>query len=184
MSTVKSHRKVVTKLSLWAVGMFGFALFVMPPLYDLFCEITGLGGKTGDEYTAVDVRVDTSREVTVRFVASNNASMPWEFRPTKDKVVVHPGEPTEITYFARNTTGEDMVSQAIPSLVPNNVADYFQKTECFCFENRPLAAGDQADLKLVFIIDPDLPEGVTSLTLSYTIFDITDRMANPLAQLQ
>ena len=81
-------------------------LCIAANLYDLFCEITGLGGKTsGDEYTAVDVRVDTSREVTVRFVASNNALMPWEFRPTLDKVVVHPGEPTEITYFAHNTTG-------------------------------------------------------------------------------
>ena len=76
-----------------------------------------------------------------------------------------------------------MVSQAIPSLVPNNVADYFHKTECFCFENQPLAAGDQADLKLVFIIDPDLPAGVNSVTLSYTIFDITDRAADPIAQL-
>jgi cytochrome c oxidase assembly protein subunit 11 len=184
MSTDASNRRVVVKSLFGAAGMFAFAIFLLPPMYDLFCEITGLGGKTGDEYTAVDVRVDTSREVRVRFVASNNASMPWVFKPTKDSVVVHPGEPTEITYFAHNITDEDMVSQAIPSLVPNNVADYFHKTECFCFENQPLAAGDQADLKLIFIIDPDLPEGVNSVTLSYTIFDITDRMANPIAQLQ
>ena len=183
MSAHPSNRSLLVKLTALAAAMFMFAIFVLPPMYDLFCEITGLGGKTGDEYTAVDVRVDTSREVRVRFVASNNASMPWVFRPTKDSIVVHPGEPTEITYFAHNITDEDMVSQAIPSLVPNNVADYFHKTECFCFENQPLAAGDQADLKLVFIIDPDLPEGVNSVTLSYTIFDITDRVADPIAQL-
>ena len=183
MSTDASNRRVLVKSLFGAAGMFAFAIFVLPPMYDLFCEITGLGGKTGDEYTAVDVRVDTSREVRVRFVASNNASMPWVFKPTKDSVVVHPGEPTEITYFAHNITDGDMVSQAIPSLVPNNVADYFHKTECFCFENQPLAAGDQADLKLIFIIDPDLPEGVNSVTLSYTIFDITDRVADPIAQL-
>ena len=101
-----------------------------------------------------------------------------------DKVVVHPGEPTEITYFAHNTTSEDMVSQAIPSLVPNNMADYFHKTECFCFDNQPLAAGEQAELKLVFIVDPDLPASVNSMTLSYTLFDITDRTAVPVAQIQ
>jgi len=184
MSLAASNRKLLIKLLLGAVAMFAFAIFVLPPIYTLFCEITGLGGKTKGEYTAVDVRVDTSREVTVRFVASNNAMMPWEFRPTIDKVVVHPGEPTEITYFARNTTSEDMVSQAIPSLVPNNMADYFHKTECFCFENQPLAAGDHAELKLVFIIDPDLPASVNSMTLSYTLFDITDRTAVPVAQIQ
>ncbi|MCS5557911.1 MAG: cytochrome c oxidase assembly protein, partial [Oceanospirillaceae bacterium] len=133
MSVAASNRKLLIKLLFGAAAMFAFAIFVLPPIYTLFCEITGLGGKTSGEYTAVDVRVDTSREVTVRFVASNNESMPWEFRPTLEKVVVHPGERTEVTYFARNTTSEDMVSQAIPSLVPNNVADYFHKTECFCF---------------------------------------------------
>jgi cytochrome c oxidase assembly protein subunit 11 len=184
MTAAASNRRLLIKLLLGAVVMFAFAIFVLPPLYNLFCEITGLGGKTGGEYKAVDVRVDTSREVSVRFVASNNAYMPWEFRPTQDKVVVHPGEPTEITYYARNTTDRDMVSQAIPSLVPNIVADYFHKTECFCFENQPLAAGEEVDMKLVFIIDPDLPEGVKNLTLSYTIFDITDRATNPVAQLQ
>jgi len=77
-----------------------------------------------------------------------------------------------------------MVSQAIPSLVPNNMADYFHKTECFCFDNQPLAAGEQAELKLVFIVDPDLPASVNSMTLSYTLFDITDRTAFPVAQIQ
>ena len=99
MSTDASNRRVLVKSLFGAAGMFAFAIFVLPPMYDLFCEITGLGGKTGDAYTAVDVRVDTSREVRVRFVASNNASMPWIFKPAKDSVVVHPGEPTEITYL-------------------------------------------------------------------------------------
>ena len=68
-----------------------------------------------------------------------------------------------------------MVAQAIPNVLPNNAADYFHKTECFCFNSQPLAAGEQAELDLVFIIDPDLPVSVNTVTLSYTLFDITDR---------
>jgi cytochrome c oxidase assembly protein subunit 11 len=179
-----SHRTLLAKLLAVAVAMFLFAVFVLPPLYDLFCEITGIGGRTDGKYEAVEVRVDTSREVEVQFVATNNAEMPWDFYPIEYSVVVHPGESRAVNFFARNKTSEDMIGQAIPSVVPNNAADYFHKTACFCFDNQPLAAGEQAELGLVFIIDPDLPASVTTVTLSYTLFDITDRSALSISQIQ
>lgn len=184
MSAGTSNNKLIAKLLAAAAGMFIFAVFLMPPLYDLFCEVTGIGGKTGGPYQAVEVSVDTSREVTVQFVATNNEQMPWEFRPVQDKVVVHPGERMEVKFFARNTTAQDMVAQAIPSLLPYNAASYFHKTECFCFNNQPLTAGAEAELPLTFIVDPDLPRSVKTLTLSYTLFDITDRVGKQVAQLQ
>jgi len=179
-----SHRSLLAKLLAFAVAMFMFAIFVLPPLYDLFCEVTGIGGKTDGLYKAVAVEVDTSRQVEVQFVAANNAEMPWEFYPLEHRVVVHPGEPRAVNFFARNTTGEDMIAQAIPNVLPNNAADYFHKTACFCFDNQPLAAGEQAELGLVFILDPDLPDNVNTVTLSYTLFDITDRATVAVSQAQ
>ena len=177
-----SHRSLLAKLLAMAVAMFLFAIFVLPPLYDLFCEITGIGGRTGGQYEAVEVKVDTSRQVRVQFVAAHNEQMPWEFYPMEHSVVVYPGESRAVNFFAHNTTGEDMIGQAIPSVLPNNAADYFHKTACFCFDNQPLAAGEQAELGLVFILDPDLPDNVNTVTLSYTLFDITDRTGLAVAQ--
>ena len=184
MSARPNNRSLLVKLTGLAVAMFMFAIFVLPPLYDLFCEITGIGGKTDGAYTAVAVEVDTSREIEVQFVATNNATMPWDFTPSKSAVIVHPGESREVAFYAQNRTGQDMVAQAIPNVLPNNAADYFHKTECFCFNNQPLAAGESAELALVFIIDPDLPVSVNTVTLSYTMFDITDRAIAQVSQVQ
>jgi cytochrome c oxidase assembly protein subunit 11 len=184
MSVSVRDRALLGKLSMLAVAMFAFAVFVMPPLYNLFCDILGIGGKTGSAYQAVEVEVDTSRSVEVQFVAMKNETMPWDFYPRETSVSVHPGEPRSVIFYAHNRTGKDMVGQAIPNLVPFNVADYFHKTECFCFNNQPLASGEEADLELVFIVDPDLPTSINTLTLSYTLFDITDRSRSMLAQAQ
>ncbi len=169
----KSPAKTVIQLSVLAAAMFAFAIWIMPPLYTLFCEVTGLNGKTGERYTQPVSAIDTSRTVTVQFVAVNNETMPWEFEPMQFEVKVHPGEPTAVQYFARNTTSRDMVAQAIPSLAPSNAVNYFHKTECFCFNRQPLAAGESAELGLQFIIDRELPSQVKTITLSYTLFDVT-----------
>ena len=100
--------------------------------------------------------------------------MPWNFGPKITYVTVHPGEPTVINYMATNTTASDMVAQAIPSVVPFKAANYFHKTECFCFNNQPLAAGETTDLGLSFIVDIDIPKHIKTITLSYTLFDITE----------
>jgi len=89
---------LMAKLVALAAAMFMFAIFVLPPLYDLFCEITGIGGKTDGAYTAVAVEVDTSRDIEVQFVATNNATMPWDFYPVEERVVVHPGEAREVVF--------------------------------------------------------------------------------------
>jgi cytochrome c oxidase assembly protein subunit 11 len=166
------------RLGTLVVGMFVFAVWVMPPIYDVFCEITGLNGKTGGRYEAVSTQVDTSRTITVQFVATNNEGMPWEFSPEVQTVKVHPGEQTRINYLAHNLTTNDMIGQAIPSLVPFKAANYFHKTECFCFEQQPLKAGESAELPMFFIVDLDLPEHIHTITLSYTLFDVTERYAS------
>tara|TARA_B100001057_G_scaffold13443_1_gene12612 strand:- start:2772 stop:3323 length:552 start_codon:yes stop_codon:yes gene_type:complete len=173
-----SHKSIIIKSVFGVIAMFMFAVFVLPPLYDLFCEVTGIGGRTSGQYQAEALVIDESRTIEVQFVVTNNATMPWEFYPVKEKVFIHPGESKEISYYAKNLTGKDMVGQAIPNVIPNNAADYFHKTECFCFNNQPLNAGDEAELLVRFIIDPDLPKSVNTVTLSYTIFDITDRVAD------
>ena len=166
------------KLGATVVGMFIFAVFIMPPLYTLFCDITGLNGKTGGQYTqdVNDLGVDTSREIKVQFIANNNESMPWEFRPIDTSIVVHPGEPTVIKYYAHNPTNKAMTGQAIPSLVPYKAVSYFHKTECFCFNSQPLQAGESAELGLSFIVDIDIPDYVKTITLSYTLFDVTESL--------
>jgi len=159
--------------------MFGFG-YLLVPLYDIFCEITGLNGKTGrlDETTiAARYQPDTSRLVTVQFVANNNLGMPWEFRPLAPSMQVYPGKVYAATFSARNPTMQDMVGQAVPSVAPGKAGRYFNKTECFCFSQQPLAAGETKTMPLRFIVDPNLPATVTTLTLAYTMFDVTQTVA-------
>jgi cytochrome c oxidase assembly protein subunit 11 len=165
------------KLGLTVCAMFVFAIWVMPPLYDAFCDITGLNGKTGKKYNAVASAVDTSRVIDVQFVATNNEGMPWKFGPETKIISVHPGEQTRINYLASNPTDRDMVGQAIPSLVPFKATNFFHKTECFCFNQQALLAGQEAVLPMIFIVDQDIPKHIKTITLSYTLFDVTDRFS-------
>ncbi|MDJ0739392.1 MAG: cytochrome c oxidase assembly protein [Gammaproteobacteria bacterium] len=162
-----------------AVAMFGFG-YLLVPLYDVFCEITGLNGKTGrvDEAAVVArYEPDTSRTVTVQFVANNNLGMPWQFGPVVASMDVHPGKVYQTAFTARNPTAQDMVGQAVPSVAPGKASRYFNKTECFCFDQQPLAAGESKDMPIRFIVDPNLPKDVTTLTLAYTVFDVTQQVA-------
>lgn len=164
------NKKVVKNLLFVVVGMFGFG-FALVPLYDVFCDITGLNGKTGDQYVSQEsMQVDTSREITVEFLANVNAEMPWEFKPVTYSVKVHPGETSRIEYVARNKTDRDIVGQAIPSVSPGIAAAHFQKTECFCFTEQVLKAGEEKIMPVVFMIDPSIDEDVHEVTLSYTFF--------------
>jgi len=169
-----SHSRLTAKLLLGAVVMFGFG-FALVPLYNVFCEITGLNGKTGGQYAyeAAQVEVDENRLVTIQFRATNNAGMSWQFEPAVREIQVHPGELTEVSFYARNPSADAMVGQAVPSVSPFRAADYLHKTECFCFNQQTLAAGQEIDMPLLFFIDQDIPEDVTKLTLSYTLFDVT-----------
>jgi len=154
--------------------MFAFVFVVMVPLYNLLCEVTGLNGKTQGQYTAEAAgAVDESRTIMVRFVATNNEGMSWEFRPTTEVLRVHPGAENDTTFFAKNPTAAMMTAQAVPSIVPSSAAAYFHKTECFCFNQQHLSAGEAVDMPLRFIVDKDLPASIRTITLSYTLFDIT-----------
>lgn len=174
MSTEKTTKNLVLKLVLTVVGMFGFG-FALVPLYDVFCEIAGINGKTSSvAYEAVEVAVDKDRVVTVQFVATNNAEMDWEFKPNQVAVKVHPGEATNVSYFAKNPTANSMTAQAIPSVSPGRAAAFLHKTECFCFNQQTLASGETLDMPIRFIVDQDLPKDIHTITLSYTIFDVTN----------
>ena len=174
MSTKTTTQKMVAKLFVAVVGMFGFG-FAMVPLYDVLCDITGLNGKTDTKaYEAVNVQVDTDRTVTVQFVATNNDKMSWDFKPEVTMIKVHPGELTSTTFFAKNPSGQRMVAQAIPSVSPGRAAEFFHKTECFCFNQQTLLAGEAIDMPLRFIVDQDLPKDIKTITLAYTLFDVTE----------
>jgi cytochrome c oxidase assembly protein subunit 11 len=170
--------RLVAKLLLTVVGMFGFG-FALVPMYDVFCEWTGLNGKTGGRvaYSTTQL-IDAERVVTVQFTASNNAAMAWEFRPLQHQVQVHPGELTEIRYYARNPGAERSVGQAVPSVAPLRAADFLRKTECFCFTQQVLEAGEGLEMPVLFYVDPALPADVSKLTLSYTLFDVTKNFTN------
>jgi len=164
------NKKVIRNLLFAVVGMFGFG-FALVPLYDVFCDITGINGKTGDQYISdKPIQIDTSREIKVEFLANLNADMPWEFKPLTRSVRVHPGEASRIEYVARNKTDRDIVGQAIPSVSPGIAAAHFQKTECFCFTEQVLKAGEEKIMPVVFMIDPSIDEDVHEVTLSYTFF--------------
>jgi len=166
-----SNKKVIRNLLFVVVGMFGFG-FALVPLYDVFCDITGINGKTsGEQYVSdTPMQIDTSREIKVEFLANLNAEMPWEFKPLTYSVRVHPGETARIEYVARNKTDRDIVGQAVPSVSPGQAAAYFQKTECFCFTEQVLKAGEEKIMPVVFVIDPSIDEDVHEVTLSYTFF--------------
>jgi cytochrome c oxidase assembly protein subunit 11 len=163
-------RTLVGKLAVLTVGMFGFG-YLLVPLYDVFCDITGLGGRTSNE-AAVNVTVepDLDRTVEVEFIASLNQGAPWEFRPMVSRMTVHPGQMYTTEFWARNLRDVDRVGQAVPSVAPGTAAKFFEKTECFCFERQEFAAGEGKPMPVTFIVDPELPAHVDTITLSYTFF--------------
>ena len=182
MTIQTSKYKTTLKLLGVVLGMFVFG-FALVPLYDIYCQVTGANGKTGGAYVASEAfEVDEERRVTVQFLTNNNANMPWEFRPTVRSMQVKPGQMYYTTFFASNAARTTMTAQAIPSVAPFHAAEYFHKTECFCFEQQQLASGEVIDMPLRFIIDPHLPASVKTLTLSYTLFDITDIAATGAAE--
>ena len=169
--------RLAKRLGLIAVGMFVFAVGILPPMYDVICDITGLNGKTSNEADSADAAVvQEDRLITVQFLADTDPEMPWDFRPVERSIQVHPGEIRKVDFHVRNREPNWIVGQAIPSLTPSQATPYFKKTECFCFNQQELQGGDAKDMPLIFYIDPNLPKSVTTITLSYTLFNITDKV--------
>ena len=164
-------------LGAFAIGMFGFA-FALVPLYEVFCEITGINGRGGNqeallaEIDAAQTVVD--RDVRIGFLAKAARGMPWEFRPTESEMVVKPGEMNTTRFYVRNRSGRPITGQAVPSVAPGQASLYLKKIECFCFENQMLEPGEELEMGVQFYVEPDLPEDISDLTLSYTMFNISD----------
>lgn len=161
------------KLAIIPLLMFGFG-FALIPLYDVFCDITGLNGKTGRiEASEIDAsRIDTSRTIEVRFLANTNTGLPWSFEPLVKKMMVHPGQVYEAVYRVRSSSKESTLGQAVPSVSPGQAAAHFNKTECFCFSQQELAGFETRDMPLRFIVGTDISEKIEQITLSYTFFSL------------
>lgn len=164
------NRNLAIRLTVMAVGMFAFG-YLLVPLYDVMCRITGIGGRTNAEAATVSATQAVSeRLVTVEFVAAVNEQAPWEFRPTVSSIQVHPGQLYDTAFFARNLTDGVLVGSAVPSVAPGQAAKHFIKTQCFCFTQQDFTAGEGRDMGVQFMVDPELPEFIDHITLSYTFF--------------
>lgn len=172
--------RMLRKLAIVAVGMFGFG-YALVPIYKAICEITGvnilalgekeLPGSSNARLTDTqNTQVDTSRTITVEFDA--NARGPWHFKPMQSSLQVHPGEMTTVMYEFQNVQDRAMSAQAIPSYAPREAAAYFNKVECFCFNQYTLAPGEKKQWPVVFVVDPKLSKSVNTITLSYTFFEV------------
>ncbi len=171
----RGNASLIAQLLLMTVAMFGFG-FLLVPLYDVFCEITGFGGRTNTEAQIVAEAPDLSREIRIEFVTTTNEYAQFEFAADTDSMTVNPGKMYYATFTAKNLAGGKKVAQAVPSVAPNTAAEYFTKIECFCFESQEFVADEERAMPLQFIVNPDLPEFVDTITLSYTFFD-TARVA-------
>jgi len=180
MTEEKKQRKLLFILSFIVLGMFAFG-FALVPIYNSLCKTLGINGKTNTEAVAYDaskVTIAKNREVLVQFVATNNSGVPWAFYPKVKQIKVHPGEIVKLAFYAENKTDHRMVVQAVPSVTPGLAAKYLKKTECFCFTQQTLNGHEAMNMPLLFHLDPELPKKVNTVTLSYTLFDVTDRAIN------
>lgn len=168
--------KTAKKLGLVAVAMFGFG-YLMVPIYNILCEVTGINGKTGritqSQVNANDVDVD--RFVTVEFDTNVNPNLPWTFKAVEFKQQVRPGEIAEAVFVVENESNKIVVGQAVPSVAPEQASLFFNKTECFCFTNQELAPGEKKDMIVRYVVDSDLPDKITTMTLSYTFFKASEK---------
>ncbi len=184
-----ANRGMLGKLIVITLVMFGFG-YALVPMYRAICDALGInvlsvseqrvtqgwlgGSKAGAK---ANTQVDTSRLITVEFDA--NARGPWDFKPAVSSLQVHPGELATVMYEFRNVQNRTMAAQAIPSYAPRNAAGHFNKLECFCFNEYTLAPGERKDWPVVFVIDPKLPKDVTTITLSYTFFEVGGKVPQP-----
>jgi cytochrome c oxidase assembly protein subunit 11 len=154
--------------------MFGFG-FALVPLYDIMCDALGINGKTSDvaSIQPIGMQPDISRTIRVEFMAHVSPDMPWEFKPKVLSMDVHPGEVVQTEYLAFNQSDQNLVGQAVPSVSPGTGAAYFNKIECFCFNQQPLDGKQQASMPLIFYIEPDVPNSIHTLTLSYTLYKLS-----------
>ena len=171
-----ANRRLTLRLGVVVVAMFGFGYAILPLLYDVVCEITGIGGKPAVAQEAdLAPAIETDRLITVQFMGTVNSSLPWDVRPTVMEMSVNPGRVYETTYFARNLSANGTVGTASPNVSPGKAALYFTKTECFCFSNQKFDGGEGREMPVRFVVGTGLPADVRTVTLSYTFFNAEAR---------
>ena len=180
MGMPRENRAMLTKLGVVALGMFAFG-YGLVPLYQRICEATGINILALSERQVpgnaaaqpANTQVDTSRTITVEFDA--NAHGPWAFKPAQPAVQVHPGELATVVYEFQNVQDRRMAAQAVPSYAPRQAAAYFNKLECFCFNQYQLEPGEKRQWPVTFVVDPRISHDVKTITLSYTFFEVGGR---------
>lgn len=172
MSTANGSKnwRTLLRLALFSVLMFGFG-YALIPLYPVMCKTLGINQTGVDDRPTVNTQVDETRSVVVEF-DSNVHAMPWKFRPLVSHVTVHPGAITQVLFEVVNTSQTPVTGQAIPSYGPSLAAEYFHKLECFCFNKQTFQPGERRQMPVVFVIDPTLPRDISTITLSYTFFEV------------
>jgi len=185
---LRDNRALLAKLAVIALLMFGFG-YALVPLYKSICEALGINvlslserqtSGVGTPANGSNTQVDRSRTITVEFDA--NARGPFDFKPAQRSLQVHPGELTTVMYEFRNVQSRTLAAQAIPSYAPKQASAHFNKLECFCFNEYTLAPGESKQWPVVFVIDPRLPKDVTTITLSYTFFEVQGKVAAKAAK--
>lgn len=181
--TGRRTRRGVWELALLTLAMFGFG-FALVPIYNALCELTGLNGRDqGMQLVAtVQEQPDLSREVTVQFLTVVNGGREWSFKSEVAEMKVHPGQLYTVNFVAENQLDQDVVGQAVPAVTPGKAAKHLKKTECFCFNQQPFKAREAKRMPVRFMLDPELPADVGTVSLSYTFFDVTElaqRSAKP-----
>jgi len=165
----RANRVLLVRLGIVVAVMFGFG-FALVPFYDQICKATGLRDIDAPDEVK-NTQIDATRSVRLEFDA-NASKLPWKFRPLTPIVNVHPGEVTQVVYEVEIASEHPITGQAVPSYGPKQAAEYFRKLDCFCFTKQSFAAHETRQMPVVFVVDPKLPKDVTTITLSYTFFEV------------
>ena len=168
--TTSAQSKQLRWLAIGVVGMFAFAVFAMPPIYRVFCELTGLNGKPSLANALAKPEAVLDRKVTLEFVTSVDAGLPWTFRGNLTSVEVHPGQIHRVNFQVENLADHAIVGRAVPSISPAASTSFVKKTQCFCFEQQTLTAGQVVDMPGVLYIGPDLPKHIKTIPLAYRFY--------------
>jgi cytochrome c oxidase assembly protein subunit 11 len=168
----RSNVRLAMKLALVALFFAGFG-FALVPLYDVICKLTGLNGKTNAVAVVPNknTQIDFSRTVNVEFLSQSMPGVGLSFKPEQFAIRVHPGEISRMNYVITNTTKKVFVGQAIPSITPAVAAQYFQKLQCFCFEQQSFQPGETRTMPVVFVVNPEMSRDLGTVTLSYAFFE-------------
>ncbi|TXH89066.1 MAG: cytochrome c oxidase assembly protein [Rhodoferax sp.] len=171
-SVKNGNRRLAWKLVGVSVFFAGFG-FALVPIYDAFCRITGFNGRTNAVAAAapLNTQIDTTRWVKVEFLSHTMPGVSVELAPEQFSLKVRPGEVVHTTYTVKNNSNEVFVGQAVPSVTPAVATPYFQKIECFCFNQQTFQPGEVRTMPVVFVVNPELRRDMGTVTLSYTFFE-------------